>query len=70
MEELKLELAQAQREKEQEKSRNSALLEEIEKLTIVSVHTLQLLLLKQNGSLLLLRFFFDHLRNRFLTCSE
>ena len=70
MEEIKLELAQAQQEKEQEKSRNSALLEEIEKLTIVSVHTFQLLLLKQNGSLLLLRLFFDHLRNRFLTCSE
>jgi hypothetical protein len=37
MEELKVELAQAQKEKEQEKLRNSALLEEVEKLTIVSV---------------------------------
>ena len=37
MEEIKLDLTQAQKENEQEKSRNSALLAEIEKLTIVSV---------------------------------
>jgi hypothetical protein len=44
MEELKVELAQAQKEKEQENKRNSALLEEVEKLTIVSVFTYELLL--------------------------
>ena len=36
MEDIKRELAQSRQEKEQEKARNSALLEEVEKLTIVS----------------------------------
>ena len=36
MEDIKRELARSRQEKEQEKARNSALLEEVEKLTIVS----------------------------------